>query len=461
MASFHDSETPLLADRSENDGVYHRFSRSQKQFIVGIVSWAGLIPFFLFGSFIPSIPQIADDLRTTPSSISLSISFSTFASGFGTLFWGTYSGYYGRRPIYLASIPCLILGSFGSGLSTTVPELLLWRSVQAFGAGSGMSVGSAVVGDIYKLEERGTALGIFLAVQLIGPAVGPLIGGSATHYASWRVMQHLLGLGSIVTFVLAFGFLPETSHPRSRGIDKAPEGRRLVFINPLRSLWLLRSPLLMIQCIIASFVWLTDFVLWVPLPYTIGVRYGITNEALIGACFLPSGLGNIIGAPIAGRLSDRIVKTLRAKRDGKWVPEDRIRGTEVGSLFLVPVSVVLAGFASRYVDGVFGLTLCLVALLMNGLGVVLVLAPLGAYVIDILHEDSAEATAATQGMRTFLCAIMTTGLMPCFDRFGVVWTNLISALLAWIAYGMLVCMIQYGEGLRALVDVGFSTTQPE
>ncbi|KAH7911114.1 MFS general substrate transporter [Hygrophoropsis aurantiaca] len=467
MSSFPDPEyTPLLANNNiAHDGVYHRFTRSQKRLILAIVSWAGVIPFFLSGSFMPSIPQIAKDLDSTPATISLSISFATFASGLGTLFWGTYSSYYGRRPIYLASVPCLVVSSLGSGLSTTAPELFIWRSVQAFGAGSGLSVGGAVVGDIYKLEERGKALGIFIAVQLIGPAVGPLLGGAATHYASWRVLQYLLCIGSMLTFVLAITFLPETSHPGSRGMDKASLGSgnppRFVIINPLNSLRLLRSPLLLLQGTIGSFVLFTDFVLWVPLSYTIGERYGISNETLIGACFLPSGIGSLIGAPLAGWLSDKIVKTLRAKRDGKWVPEDRIRGTEFGSLFLVPVSVALAGFSSRYVDGMLGVILNLIALFLNGLGVVLALAPLGTYVIDVFHKDSAEASAATNAMRLFLCAFMTTGIMPSLDHYGVLITNLLSASLAWVAYGLLVLMIRYGDKLRAMVDVGFSTIQPE
>ena len=46
----------------------------------------------------------------------------------------------------------------------SVPQLLFWRVVQAFGASCGLSVGMGVIGDIYKLEERGTASGVFFAV---------------------------------------------------------------------------------------------------------------------------------------------------------------------------------------------------------------------------------------------------------------------------------------------------------
>jgi MFS family permease len=58
----------------------------------------------------------------------------------------------------------LCIGSFGVAFSPTIPQLMFWRFVQAFGASPGMSVGAGVIGDIYKLEERGQAMGLFFGV---------------------------------------------------------------------------------------------------------------------------------------------------------------------------------------------------------------------------------------------------------------------------------------------------------
>lgn len=73
----------------------------------------------------------------------------------------------GRRPIYLASLTLQCIGSFGVASVRTVPQLLTWRMLQAFGASSGGSVGLGVISDIYEIEERGTASGIFFAVSYI------------------------------------------------------------------------------------------------------------------------------------------------------------------------------------------------------------------------------------------------------------------------------------------------------
>lgn len=128
----------------------------------------------------------------------------------------------------------------------------------------------------------------------------------------------------------------------------------------------------------------------------------------ISSCF------HAVGAPLAGRISDRIIVKWKTRR-GVWVPEDRLRGTLVGAFFFVPLSVLLSGLVTTYVDGVPGLVANLMLLFMNGLGVSLVhgvhadsransllfqvdlvLSPSASYTVDILHNRSAEGMAANR-----------------------------------------------------------------
>ncbi|KAG5651695.1 hypothetical protein H0H81_007754, partial [Sphagnurus paluster] len=251
----------------------------------------------------------------------------------------------------------------------SVSELMLWRFVQAFGASPGVSVGAGAIADIYKLEERGAAMGIFFAAFLIGPALAPPIGGFAAQYASWRALQYIIGVSGCLLFLCMLFFFPETSHPGMRGVDKIPHASSTkVFVNPLKSLALLRSPHLMAVSMASFTVILADYVILVPLAYTIGARYNITSSALIGACFIPAGLGNMIGAPLSGRLSDKIIIQWRARRGGVWCPEDRLRAAMFPAIVLVPLTMIASGLLIEFVPGRLGLVLNLVCLFLNGMG---------------------------------------------------------------------------------------------
>ncbi|KAJ7728010.1 MFS general substrate transporter [Mycena maculata] len=481
-----DEEAPLLTSTAEvaHEAVYRRFTTSQKRTISALVSCSALIPLFAGGSFIPSVPEIARDLNSTPKVISLAVSISIFSSAFGSMVFATYSSFYGRRLMYLYGLPLLCIGSLGVGTATHIPELLFWRFVQAFGSSGGMSVGGGVIADIYKLTERGTAMGIFFAAALLGNALAPIVGGWVSHYASWRYLQlGLFACGGILWLAMLL-HLPETSHPGTTGLEKlfnaGPKSRDVeseqhpdpeaslaterhpfhwVWLNPFACLWFLRSPNVVLMSLASTAVLVTEYGLQVPMAYTIGVRYGITNEALIGACFIPLGLGNILGAPLGGWVSDRIVIRGRTKRGGVWVPEDRLHGAQIGAALLVPLSILASGLATTFVPGRLGLALNLICFFVNGLGVDTVLGPTAAYCVDILHSRSAEVMAAGAGLRSVLMAAAVAGILPSIERNGVLVTDVLAAGIAWLSFLTIWLVIRYGDHMRAWIDVGYSTQE--
>lgn len=165
------------------------------------------------------------------------------------------------------------------------------------------------------------------------------------------------------------------------------------------------------------------------------------------------------GAAMAGRLADRVIIHWKKKRNGVWYPEDRLRASFPGALVLVPLSVLGCGLATQYIAGYIGLTLNLVSLFFNGVGTTMVLSPIVAYSVDILHSRSAEAMACNAGFRNFLLTFATAGVMPSINNLGLVETNTISALLAWIGFIMLVVTVRYGDQMRSWTKVNYSTAQ--
>ncbi|KAF7318780.1 hypothetical protein HMN09_00390300 [Mycena chlorophos] len=464
--------TPLLSN-ADPEAVYSRFSPARKVLIVSFVSCSSLLPMFASGSFIPSIQQIAADLETTGQVVSYAVGLSMFGTALSSFFFATYSSFYGRRPMFLAGLPLLCAGSVGVATASTVPQLMIFRLIQALGTSGGGAVGAGVISDIYKVTERGTALGVFSSVNilfaaaLMGNILAPLIGGWGAKYASWRIVQLGLFVTGLVIFCAVYFLMPETAHPGTRGVDKLlsrdrnsdgedSERRRtpIVWLNPFGCLWLLRSPNVLFVMMSGGLALLADYAILVPIAYTLGARYNITNEAVLGALFIPKGLGNMIGAPLAGRLSDHIL-VRRREEHGTFMPEDRLRACAPGGLFLVPLSMLFCGLTVHFVPGPVGLALALVFFFTNGLGVVAMQGPASAYLIDILRSRSAEVMAVTVGTRALLLSLPVSGLVPAVIHFGVLPTYVGVAVLAWIGYGMIWATLKYGGKMREWADVGF------
>ena len=92
----------------------------------------------------------------------------------------------------------------------------------------------------------------------------------------------------------------------------------------------------------------------------------LLHSSLSASGFLPH---ETVGAPIAGRGSDLMIKKWRKKRAGKWVAEDRLRAALFGAIGLLPLSVAFFGVANAYIDGTRGLVVCFVCLFITGIGV--------------------------------------------------------------------------------------------
>ena len=90
---------------------------------------------------------------------------------------------------------------------------------------------------------------------------------------------------------------------------------------------------------------------------------------------------SLVGAPLAGRLSDRVVFYYRKKRGGAWYPEDRLRTALPAALILVPLSILMSGILTKYVPGTLGLMLNFVCLFVNGLGVIFLIDFLLYYIL--------------------------------------------------------------------------------
>ncbi len=92
-------------------------------------------------------------------------------------------GYY---RLYMASIFLFAVGSLLCSLSTSLSELVLARVMQAIGGGAIAPTSLAILSDSFPKEVRGSAIGWWGIGNVMGPALGPTLGGVLTEYLGWQ-----------------------------------------------------------------------------------------------------------------------------------------------------------------------------------------------------------------------------------------------------------------------------------
>ena len=92
----------------------------------------------------------------------------------------------GHKILYTISLMTFTVGSLLCGLAWNLPALIAARVLQALGGGAMTPTGMAMIADVFEPKERGRAMGLFGMGILVGPAVGPTLGGFLTVAFGWR-----------------------------------------------------------------------------------------------------------------------------------------------------------------------------------------------------------------------------------------------------------------------------------
>lgn len=103
-----------------------------------------------------------------------------------TPIWGKMADLLGRRPAFFGGLACFIIGSALSGAAQSMPQLVVFRTLQGLGAAALFPVGMTIVADLLNLEQRAKMIGLFSGMWGVASFIGPVVGGYLTTYLSWR-----------------------------------------------------------------------------------------------------------------------------------------------------------------------------------------------------------------------------------------------------------------------------------
>ncbi|MGA8533439.1 MAG: DHA2 family efflux MFS transporter permease subunit [Candidatus Tumulicola sp.] len=114
----------------------------------------------------------------------------------------------GRKKFYAISLAAFTVASFLCGTAHSIWVLVFYRVVQGLGGGALQPTAQAILFETYPPQKRGAAMAIFGMGAMVGPAIGPTLGGYIVDNASWPLIFFINIPIGIAAFLMTLAFIP-------------------------------------------------------------------------------------------------------------------------------------------------------------------------------------------------------------------------------------------------------------
>ena len=160
--------------------------------------------------FLPSLPQITNDLQTSTVYTGLTVTIFILAFGLSQLVFGPVSDRFGRRTPLLVGLWGYLLSSLICWVAPSIDVLIVARFFQGVLAGSGVVIGRAIVRDLYGLRESARIYAYLMMTVALAPILAPIVGGYVQVLSGWRLTFLILAVLGLLTAGSAQLTLQET-----------------------------------------------------------------------------------------------------------------------------------------------------------------------------------------------------------------------------------------------------------
>jgi MFS transporter, DHA1 family, multidrug resistance protein len=161
-------------------------------------------------AYLPSFHAIGREFAADPLVVQQTLSAYVLCFAVMTLFYGTLSDSFGRRPVILVALVLFMIGSVAAALAPSVGWLIVARGFQGLAAGAGMVIGRAVVQDRFSGAAAHRVMAHMMMVFGLAPAIAPVIGGWLQSVYGWRSVFVFLTLATLAMFVACYVCLTES-----------------------------------------------------------------------------------------------------------------------------------------------------------------------------------------------------------------------------------------------------------
>lgn len=242
----------------------------------------------------PILPAISRDIGVSVASAALIISAYMLPFGLFQLVFGYLGDRFGRIRVITGAMVFFTIGTGLGAIAAGLTDLAIYRALTGIFAGSVMPVSFALIGDLFPLNERQTAIGTFFGVAFLGQGLSTVIGGSIAYFFNWRGVFAVYAVLAVLSTILLFTISKNV--PIIRNNDSK-------FFAPLMEL--LKNPASRSMYLAIFFEGIFIMGTFSFLGEFIKNQYDF-NNLLIGLIMSAFGVMAVMGGRIAGKISAKI-----------------------------------------------------------------------------------------------------------------------------------------------------------
>ncbi|KAK8068781.1 hypothetical protein PG994_005397 [Apiospora phragmitis] len=423
-------------------------SRKKWTNILTISAISFLVP-LVSSMLAPAVQSVMADFGTDSERFATFV-VSIFVLGFacGPLVLAPLSELYGRVVVYHGTNALFCAFTVACALATGEAMLLACRFLSGFAGVATITIGSGTIADVMPRERRGLAVAVWSVGTILGPMVGPILGGYVADVAGWRWMFWILAIVVGVVAVFAYFVLEET-YPPVLLERKAARLRKETGIPGYRSR--LALDLTPGQLFARSILRPTKMLLCCPHRHRhVHLRrdsvYGFSTTAA-GLVFLAGGLGTLAGLAYIAHFSDRNLKR-RAAAGKPVTPEARLPLTvTIPGALTFPLGLFVYGWsAEAHVHWIVPQ----LGTAVTGFGSILVFAAVQTYLIDAFEGHAASVVGANAVLRGLAGALVPLGGLGLYEALGWGVGNSLMGFVALLFAPVLWILGAHGARIRGM-----------
>jgi DHA1 family bicyclomycin/chloramphenicol resistance-like MFS transporter len=288
--------------------------------------------------YLPGFSAIAADLHTSIETVGYSLSSFFVGICLGQLVSGPLLDRFGRKKPLYVGLSIYILASIGCAFSNTVETLIFFRFIQALGGCVGMVAPSAVVRDVFPVDQSARVFSTLILILGVSPILAPTLGGYIVSIWGWQPIFTVTAGITLLILLLVHFKLPET-----RKADKTFSLKPSNILGNFREV--LKDPQFITYALAGNIVSAGLFAYLAGSPFVFMELFKVSQEAY----------GWIFGLIAAGLITSSQINTLLLKK----YKSDQILKTVQGVQLCIGI-VLVAGS----IGGFFNLTGLIIVIML-------------------------------------------------------------------------------------------------